>query len=366
MGWCHEFGPQITESCDHPMAAGPSSCSCERCGAFCTGRFGGCADVWDKAPGSTVPVPLATVRLRAGTGERVPAPDRQSPPSAGVLDHTEPAGLDGPEVSALLAHLFERVEALESAPPALEEAVASPRPQQAELGPLKELAERTADQLDQHRARTIERLDELAASTAALTDLPDRVSTLEWVGDDTTAVKEALTELGRGLDRLSIESERSVADLGASVEELAERIGRLGALPQRVEALEQAEQPVTTEVIEAVHARLEQLAGQAEGTGSMAARVDALERAAFGGGPVHSRSRSIVADVDALQRQVEDVAGAVDGVPQRLATVERAAARTEALERGLAGAIDMIDQLVAQLAALEWAYRPLPPPDQDG
>jgi hypothetical protein len=131
-----------------------------------------------------------------------------------------------------------------------------------------------------------------------------------------------------------------------------------------VEALEEAEPPVTTEVIEAVHARLEQLAGQAEGTESVAARVAALERAAFGGGPVHSRSRSIVADGDALQTQVEDAAGAVDGVPP--APGDRGARRgpDRGAGAGLAGAIDMIDQLVAQLAALEWAYRPLSPPDE--
>ena len=50
MGWCHEFGPQIAESCEHPMTAGATSCSCEVCGTVCTGRFAGCAAVWARGP----------------------------------------------------------------------------------------------------------------------------------------------------------------------------------------------------------------------------------------------------------------------------------------------------------------------------
>ena len=50
MGWCHEFGPQIAETCDHPMTAGATSCSCEICGTVCTGRFAGCSAVWARGP----------------------------------------------------------------------------------------------------------------------------------------------------------------------------------------------------------------------------------------------------------------------------------------------------------------------------
>jgi hypothetical protein len=50
MGWCHEFGPQISETCEHPMTAGGTSCSCSICGTTCTGRFAGCAAVWARGP----------------------------------------------------------------------------------------------------------------------------------------------------------------------------------------------------------------------------------------------------------------------------------------------------------------------------
>src|SRR3954466_2656139 len=50
MGWCHEFGPDITENCGHPMTAGSSHCYCEECGVICEGRFAGCAEVWARGP----------------------------------------------------------------------------------------------------------------------------------------------------------------------------------------------------------------------------------------------------------------------------------------------------------------------------
>lgn len=50
MGWCHEFGPQISETCEHPMTAGRDHCSCSVCGTVCTGRFAGCGSVWAAGP----------------------------------------------------------------------------------------------------------------------------------------------------------------------------------------------------------------------------------------------------------------------------------------------------------------------------
>ena len=502
MGWCNQFGPQIAEGCDHPMTAGPSSCSCERCGTVCTGRFGGCADVWDNGPRPVV----ARGPGRSDRLETPPAGDHPDGGPAAAGDLPASSGdmasdlVNGTGVSVVLAHLFERVEALETVPArmaaledagpgpgagagadteamaaiatqlehltarlagldavgrrveALEQRSVTAAPHSAaahtgvELRSLEELAQRIVDELDQHRARTIERLDELAGSVTALGHLPERVGALEWVAEGTTAVQEALTELGRGLDRLSVETDRlsavpervaalersldrtsavektvdqlgrgmdrvwddmqrlravpdrieasertageaiealertageaidaldqrlgglekAVADLGQGLEDLSAEVVRLGALPGRVEALERADEPVTAEALDAVHTRVEHLGERADAVEALPHRVDALERAAFGGGPVHHRSRSIVADLDALGSQVEVVATAVDGVPRRLADVERSTARTEALERGLAGAIDMIDQLVVQLGALEWACRPLPPPE---
>ncbi|HUR77284.1 MAG TPA: hypothetical protein VMZ22_05005 [Acidimicrobiales bacterium] len=50
MGWCHEFGPQITESCEHPMTAYSDRCECTVCGTVCAGRFAGCGSVWERGP----------------------------------------------------------------------------------------------------------------------------------------------------------------------------------------------------------------------------------------------------------------------------------------------------------------------------
>ena len=50
MGWCHEFGPQIDENCEHPMTAHADRCECTVCGTVCTGRFAGCGSVWAHGP----------------------------------------------------------------------------------------------------------------------------------------------------------------------------------------------------------------------------------------------------------------------------------------------------------------------------
>ncbi len=50
MGWCAEFGASIDAGCGHAMVAGLQSCSCPDCGAQCSGRFAGCADVWAAGP----------------------------------------------------------------------------------------------------------------------------------------------------------------------------------------------------------------------------------------------------------------------------------------------------------------------------
>src|SRR3954469_10556287 len=53
MGWCHEFGPDISDDCHHPMTAGESRCFCEVCGITRPGRFAGCSEVWLRGPKDT-------------------------------------------------------------------------------------------------------------------------------------------------------------------------------------------------------------------------------------------------------------------------------------------------------------------------
>jgi hypothetical protein len=76
VGVCLEFGPQISEGCAHPMEAGEQSCTCPQCGAVCTGRFGGCPQVWaDQAvPLTLVPRPVVRSAGRAAEAATPPAP----------------------------------------------------------------------------------------------------------------------------------------------------------------------------------------------------------------------------------------------------------------------------------------------------
>lgn len=65
MGWCQEFGLQISGGCRHLMIAGPDSCSCPDCGAICHGRFTGCSIVWSE---STTPILVGGPPLALGSG----------------------------------------------------------------------------------------------------------------------------------------------------------------------------------------------------------------------------------------------------------------------------------------------------------
>jgi DNA-binding SARP family transcriptional activator len=77
MGWCHEFGCQITTGCNHPMEAGASACSCAVCDTVCTGKFSGCPEVFARSVAVAVAAPAA--------------PPNRSMTSAGV-----PSGKNGP------------------------------------------------------------------------------------------------------------------------------------------------------------------------------------------------------------------------------------------------------------------------------
>lgn len=73
MGWCHEFGPQIAEGCDHPMAVAGQACQCPTCAARCTGRFKGCQAVWSRA--ATGPAFVARRREPTVTDPPEPMPE---------------------------------------------------------------------------------------------------------------------------------------------------------------------------------------------------------------------------------------------------------------------------------------------------
>jgi hypothetical protein len=117
VGLCTEFGPRIQPGCDHPMVAEGNACACPSCGAVCTGRFNGCAQVWARGP-----VQLA---LRSGSETHIVTNGTSPPTDAGngakASDQRRPASVDvasvavvrSDEIQVLLAEvrvLAERVE----------------------------------------------------------------------------------------------------------------------------------------------------------------------------------------------------------------------------------------------------------------
>ncbi|HEX2046562.1 MAG TPA: BTAD domain-containing putative transcriptional regulator [Acidimicrobiales bacterium] len=67
MGWCHEFGCQITTGCNHPMKAGAAACTCAVCDTVCTGRFSGCPEVFARTVAVTAPSrPVASTSVPSG------------------------------------------------------------------------------------------------------------------------------------------------------------------------------------------------------------------------------------------------------------------------------------------------------------
>lgn len=82
MGWCHEFGCQITSGCNHPMKAGASACTCAICDTVCTGKFSGCPEVFARS------VPVA-VSSRPAPAQ--PPLARQPAPAAAAPAARQPA-----------------------------------------------------------------------------------------------------------------------------------------------------------------------------------------------------------------------------------------------------------------------------------
>jgi hypothetical protein len=80
MGWCHEFGPQIREGCDHPMSAGQRECHCLVCGTRCEGRFQACSEVWGRGAAPAFVAPPAPRVAPPPEVDPAPAPG----PTAGV------------------------------------------------------------------------------------------------------------------------------------------------------------------------------------------------------------------------------------------------------------------------------------------
>jgi DNA-binding SARP family transcriptional activator len=73
MGWCHEFGCQITSGCNHPMQAGATACTCAVCDTVCTGRFSACPEVWGRS------IEVAAPRARPESSRPLTSPLANDP-----------------------------------------------------------------------------------------------------------------------------------------------------------------------------------------------------------------------------------------------------------------------------------------------
>ncbi len=94
MGWCHEFGCQITSGCNHPMKAGQASCTCTVCETVCTGKFSGCPEVFARS------VPVAAPS-RPSQPTATPARAAQPQPAA---QHQAGGGMMSRENGARVLH----------------------------------------------------------------------------------------------------------------------------------------------------------------------------------------------------------------------------------------------------------------------
>jgi len=92
MGWCHEFGCQITTGCNHPMEAGASACSCAVCDTVCAGKFSGCPEVFARAVAVAAPPARPN---RPMTSASAPS-GKNGPVTNGDHGRTEGQGLAAP------------------------------------------------------------------------------------------------------------------------------------------------------------------------------------------------------------------------------------------------------------------------------
>ncbi len=92
MGWCHEFGPQLSPDCGHPMIAGEAACSCPECGLVCSGKFSGCEAVWQAGPKFVEPRTLSasSIDVKLRRKRQPPSPETSGPANSETADRTQP------------------------------------------------------------------------------------------------------------------------------------------------------------------------------------------------------------------------------------------------------------------------------------
>ncbi len=198
----------------------------------------------------------------------------------------------------------------------------------ARLAPLQSLVKRVAALEAAEAPEVPEPIERLSGQVATLAA---QVSALEGAGPS----PESSVQLGR-VNAM----EKVLAGLVHGLERISGRVNGLDDVPKRLEALEStdgpsADQALSVEkVLSMERAISDKMTSADKAMGSMGKRLDRLST------------------------QV----GELKSLPERVRAVEVDQGQAETLARGLGGAIDMIDQLSAQVAAIENGSPPPPLP----
>ncbi len=249
MGWCHEFGPQIAETCEHPMTAHSDRCECTVCGTVCTGRFAGCGAVWARGP-REVAVNAPRLRLEETGNDPLaaspPAEERWQLPlaanttttpvvAAATVATEEPASMAPPRPAVV-----EDAISFESPDVTARYAVAQLEELNARVTGLTERAsERTEAAIEKvygelrrlHSLREIDLTEQAAgifgavqAGAAALAEFSQTVG--EVTDDLRLILRDALKSIG-GADGLAAWVAASAADLNDTREEFTASLARV-------------------------------------------------------------------------------------------------------------------------------------------
>jgi hypothetical protein len=252
MGWCHEFGARINDSCEHPMTAGSESCGCEACGVICKGRFASCEAVWARGPQlvqithspsdayerAVTQTPLGDPPMT--TPSRPPAPGEWAPvePIAGV-----PSDLRGPGGDArleVMEWLRSAFDGMRAELRVLSDGVARQQTSIADMVEANQAMGELASIAEVLPARVAAAVAEAVASISTAPS-PEAQETLDGVRDALIQLETMAEELRSESLRLHAFREALAADLPSvarAVDEAAARAdARLAELSDRIDDL---------------------------------------------------------------------------------------------------------------------------------
>jgi hypothetical protein len=258
MGWCHEFGPQISEGCNHPMTAGEDSCYCEACGVGCHGQFGGCPDVWARGPVkiefSAPPATTGRASRVAATEARAGTPTGPRPTPPVYVEAAAPMAAEPTSVSVgdsrleVMEWLRGAFEGVRAELRVLSDGIARQQSSIADIAEANAAAAelvRVSDLLPQRVAAAVADAIAHAApvtspeSEQALASVAEALVQLEHLADDLRseslrlhAFREALAAdlptVARAVEEAAARADARLADLSDRVDELSARKGLAG------------------------------------------------------------------------------------------------------------------------------------------